>query len=203
MEQDRSPQWVQLSRFMALVLRHRPDEFGVELDSEGFAHIDDLLDAMRSRPQWARATRDDILEVIQQQDRPRFEIKDDYVRALYGHSLPQRIEYKEIDPPEYLYHGTTEASLGRIKVEGLLPMERQYVHLSGTPEDAREVGLRRTPQPVVLRIRAREANETGAHFFQADPHIYLTKKVARQFIEEMKESPDPSTSQDATTSDHG
>lgn len=183
---------------MALILRHRPEQFGVALDAHGFAHIDDLLEAIRSRPQWARATRDAILEVIQRQDRPRFELKGDYIRALYGHSVPQRIEYTEIDPPEYLYHGTTPASLKRITVEGLLPMERQYVHLSATPEDARQVGLRRTAHPVILRIRAREAQAAGARFFQADPRIYLTKRVARQYIEPLADTPDSSTSPPAT-----
>lgn len=188
---------------MALILRHRPEQFGVALDAHGFAHIDDLLDAIRSRPQWAGASRDAILEVIQRQDRPRFELKGEYIRALYGHSVPQRIEYTEVEPPEYLYHGTTQASLNRIAVEGLLPMERQYVHLSTTPEDARQVGLRRTAHPVVLRIRAREAQAAGARFFQADPRIYLTKRVARQYIEPLVESSDASAPAPPTTDQQG
>jgi len=185
MEHDRPPQWVQLSRFMALILRHRPDEFGVHLDAEGYAHIDELVLAMQSSPQWSRVTREDILEVIRQQEKPRFEIQQDRVRALYGHSLPQRIEYREIEPPEYLYHGTSPASLDRIRVEGLLPMERQYVHLSGTAEDAYQVGRRRSRHPVILRIRAREARHVGIPFYQAEARIYLARKVPRQFIEEM------------------
>ena len=173
---------------MALILRHRPDEFGVHLDAEGYAHIDEVLHAMRSRPQWSRATREDIGEVIRNQEKSRFELQGDRIRALYGHSLPQRIEYQEIEPPEYLYHGTNPASVDRIRVEGLLPMERQYVHLSGTPEDAHEVGQRRSQHPVILRIHAREARQAGIPFYQAQSHIYLVMKVPRQFIEEMKET---------------
>lgn len=171
---------------MALILRHRPDEFGIRLDAEGYAGIDELLRAMRSSPQWSEVTRDDIVEVIERQEKPRFELQSDRVRALYGHSLPQRIEYQEVEPPEYLYHGTSPASLDRIRVEGLLPMERQYVHLSATPEDAYQVGRRRSQQPTILRIRAREARQAGIRFHQAEAHIYLARKVPRQFIEEMR-----------------
>jgi putative RNA 2'-phosphotransferase len=185
MEHDKPPRWVQLSRFMALLLRHRPDEFGLTLDAEGYADIDDLLRAMRSSLNWRQVTREDILEVIRQQDKPRFEIHQNRVRALYGHSFPQRIEYQEIEPPEFLYHGTTPASLDRIRVEGLLPMERQYVHLSATTEDAYQVGRRRSQHPAILRIRAREAQRAGVRFYQADAHIYLAKKIPRQFIEEL------------------
>ncbi len=185
MEHERQPQWVQLSRFMALILRHRPDEFGIELDVEGYAHIDDLVEAIQSRPQWAQVTGEDIVDVIRQQDRPRFEIQDDRVRALYGHSFSQRIEYQEIEPPEYLFHGTIPASLERIRVEGLLPMERQYIHLSATSEDAYQVGRRRSEQPIILRIHAHKAHESGIRFYQAEEHIFLARKVPRQFIEEI------------------
>lgn len=172
---------------MALILRHRPDEFGVLLDAEGFTDIEELVQAIRSSPHWNQVTREDILEVTRRQERPRFEIRDDRIRALYGHSLPQRIEYAAIEPPEYLYHGTSPASLDRLRVEGLLPMERQYVHLSATPEDARQVARRRSQRPVILRIRAREAHQAGIPFYQAEAHIYLARKVPRQFIEEMDE----------------
>ncbi|MBI3952186.1 MAG: RNA 2'-phosphotransferase [Acidobacteria bacterium] len=185
MQHDKPPRWVQLSRFMALILRHRADEFGVNLDAEGYADVDELIRAMRSSPHWTQITREDILEVIRRQEKPRFELNQNRVRALYGHSLPQRIQYQEIEPPEFLFHGTSPASLDRIRVEGLLPMERQYVHLSGTPDDAYQVGRRRSQHPVILRIRAREAQQADIHFYQAEEHIYLVRRVPRQFIEEM------------------
>lgn len=188
MTQRPSPGWVQLSRFMALILRHRADQFGVELDDQGYASIEDLIRAIRSSPRWRRVTREDILEVVRQQEKRRFEINRERIRALYGHSLPQRITYPEVDPPDYLYHGTGPASLNRIRVEGLLPMERQYVHLSVTPQDAYEVGRRRSRHPVILRIRAREAQQAGTRFYRPEGHIYLAKRVPRQFIEELSRS---------------
>lgn len=187
---------------MALILRHRPEKFGVHLDAEGYAHMDELLRAVRSRRPWRRVTREDIADVIRRQEKQRFELQGDRIRALYGHSVPQRIVYQEIEPPEVLYHGTSPASLDRIRVEGLLPMERQYVHLSGTPEDAYQVGRRRSSHPVILRIRAREAWQAGIPFYQAEARIYLARKVPRQFIEEMKEPSESEPCSGRETHDH-
>lgn len=170
---------------MALILRHQADRFGLVLDAHGFAGIDDLLRAIRSSDRWEGITREDVLEVVRRQQKQRFEIQGHRIRACYGHSLAQRIEYSETDPPDHLYHGINPASLNRIRIEGLLPMERQYVHLSASVKDAYEVGRRRSPEPAILRIRAREAQQAGVGFYQAEQGIYLVKRIPRQFIEEM------------------
>jgi putative RNA 2'-phosphotransferase len=191
---ERSIDLVALSKFMALILRHRSDEFGVRLDPQGYGRLDDLLRAIHSSSRWQHITLDDVYEVINQQEKRRFEIQGDRIRAVYGHSLPLEIQYPEVEPPEYLYHGTSPRALERIRVEGLLPAQRQYVHLSATVEAAREVGARHSDRPVVLRIRAREAREAGIPFYQADELIYLVKRVPKRFIEEESESSAISTS---------
>lgn len=170
---------------MALILRHRSDEFRLTLDRQGYARISELVRALHTSPRWQQVTEDDVYQLVEQQQKRRFEIQGDQIRAVYGHTLPVEIQYPQVEPPDDLYHGTSPRALERIRVEGLLPVERQYVHLSATVDAAREVGLRHSDHPIVLRIRAREAHQAGIVFHQADELIYLVKRVPKQFIEEM------------------
>ena len=83
--------------------------------------------------------KEDILHVMEISDKKRLEIVDDKIRALYGHSIPMHIKKQEAEPPAILYHGTTKRFLSEIKEKGLLPMIRQYVHLSVDTETAMQV----------------------------------------------------------------
>ena len=37
------------SKLLSYVLRHRPDEVGIELDEAGWADVDELIDGLRDR----------------------------------------------------------------------------------------------------------------------------------------------------------
>ena len=74
--------------------------------------------------------------MIVRSDKVRFELKDDKIRALYGHSyyyssnLFTKIHKTASKPPAILYHGTSPSAAKNIMSEGLRPINRQYVHLS-------------------------------------------------------------------------
>jgi putative RNA 2'-phosphotransferase len=70
-----------------------------------------------------------------------------------------------------------------IRREGLLPVDRQYVHLSPDPETAARVGSRHAPDPAIITVRAAEAHAAGAEFFQADEQVYLARSVPAEFLE--------------------
>jgi putative RNA 2'-phosphotransferase len=55
---------------------------------------------------------------------------DGRIRALYGHSVPGKLELAASAPPARLYQGTSPQALGAIRQADLQPMARQYVHLS-------------------------------------------------------------------------
>ena len=84
--------------------------------------------------------------MIARSDKVRFEIKDDKIRALYGHSssiLFNKIQKTASKPPDILYHGTSPSAAKNIMSEGLRPMNRQYVHLSTDKNTALQVGKRK------------------------------------------------------------
>lgn len=170
------------SKFLSFVLRHEPQAIGLTLDSEGWADIAALMEgAARS----GRAmTRDLIQQVVDTSDKKRFSLSADglRIRAAQGHSTGSvDIAYPEMEPPEWLFHGTATRFLDSILKEGLRPGERHHVHLSEDEQTAAAVG-QRYGKPVVLRVEARRMRLQGFSFFQADNGVWLTETVPVQFI---------------------
>ena len=134
-----------LSKAMAYMLRHHGPENGLSVDGQGFALTDKLAALLK-------VDSADIVAVVEHPREPRFEIRDDRVRALYGHSLDVRVESSiHIANPPVYYHGTSWSSLDSIAPHGLTPMGRQMVHLANSVSEALDVG-RRKGVPIVLCI---------------------------------------------------
>ena len=177
---------VKLSKFLSLILRHQPERFALELDDEGWASLVEVMEILHGLPNFRWVTRADVMTVVERgagDNKRRFEVADGRIRARYGHSLAQPIRYEPCIPPPILYHGTSPNSLDSIRREGLMPMERQYVHLSPDPETAIRVGARHDDRPVVLTVRAAEAYATGATFHRADELVYLAKRIPAEFLD--------------------
>ena len=174
---------VRLSRVTSHALRHQPARYGLALDGEGWVDVADLLAALRRhRREWAGLARVDLERMIARSDKPRFELQGERIRARYGHSVPVEAARSPVPPPELLYHGTTPEAAARILGDGLRPMRRQFVHLSADEPSARAVGRRRTPRPVVLTVRAGEAQAAGVRFYEGGPGIWLADHVPARFI---------------------
>jgi putative RNA 2'-phosphotransferase len=172
---------VSLSKFLSLMLRHQPEKFGLTLDAEGFAPLEDVLRAVRA--QMTDVTAADIAAMIEhiEPDKRRFTIVDQDIRANYGHSLDARIRHAAATPPAILLHGTTEASLAVILREGLSPMRRQYVHLTNDRALATRVGARRGP-PVLLEVDALGAHDAGVPFYRANESFWLADAVPARWL---------------------
>ena len=179
-----------LRKFISLILRHDPNSFGVVLTKDGYADLKDLLEVVRRNPRFRKISKDEVLYVIKNDEKGRFEIKQMgdkiLVRALYGHSknLDVQIDYQLADKEEvrYLYHGTQEENLDSILSEGLKPRGRKYVHLSTTIKDAEVVAKRRQGRPVILIVDAKKMIENGYKIYKATRRVYLTDYVPPKYI---------------------
>ena len=143
------------------------------------------MDILQDLPKLRWADRSDVIDLVRHgtgDGKRRFEIHDDRIRALYGHSFDRRIEYKPVRPPVRLYHGTSPEALETIRRQGLRPMGRQYVHLSPDRETAIRVGSRHTHRPVVLTVYAQEADDAGVTFYQPEESIYLAEAIPPDFL---------------------
>jgi len=179
----RKEYYLQLSKFLSLVLRHKPSVLELEPDNQGFVPFEQLLSALQKQPRWREVTENDILEVIDNYDRRRFEVVEGKIRALYGHSLAVEVKYPEVEPPPDLYHGTARRFVSQILKEGLKPKDRRYVHLSVKLEDAVQVGERRGDDPAILRVKTEEAYDSGVRFFEAGDSIVLAEEIPPEFLE--------------------
>lgn len=169
---------------MAHALRHEPWLYELEIDGEGWAPLDQLVSALRrDRPEWRELDRSDLEEMIRRSDKRRYEIRGGRIRALYGHSLPGRLEKEPAEPPPALYHGTDPGALSSIRSRGLRPMGRQYVHHSADRETAFAVGRRKAPEPAILVVDAAGAGEGGVTFYAGNERVWLSDPVPPAFLE--------------------
>ncbi len=170
------------SKFLSFVLRHEPQAIGLTLDSEGWAHIDALIDgAARDGRTLDRAL---IENVVASSDKKRFSISADgqSIRAVQGHSTKSvELQFEEKQPPETLYHGTATRFMDSINEQGLIPGSRHHVHLSQETATASAVG-QRYGTVVILQVAARRMQEQGFKFYQAENGVWLTERVPAVFL---------------------
>jgi len=171
---------VALSKQLSRILRHRPDAAGVRLDSHGWCNIDDLLQGLAE--QGIPATREAIEQVVRENDKQRFVLEGDRIRAAQGHSATGVSPLvREKKPPSRLFHGTTAENLPSIERKGLTPMRRHHVHLSIDERTAQSVGGRRGP-PVVLVVDAARMSRDGHKFYVSENEVWLTDVVPAKYL---------------------
>ena len=171
-----------LSKELSYALRHAPHEYELELDEYGWVDIQQLLYSLQEQHVWRHLNESDLHTMIAESEKKRHEIKEGKIRALYGHSIPQKIVKEKSEPPELLYHGTPKRFVDAIMKQGLVPKGRQYVHLSEETKTALQVGKRRDDTPVILLIQAKKAWEDGVSFYHGNEMVWLADKVDSRYI---------------------
>ncbi|NNG21110.1 RNA 2'-phosphotransferase [Naumannella sp. ID2617S] len=174
---------VDLSRAVSHALRHEPWLYELELDDEGWAPVEQLLAALREKGgEWEAVDRAALERMIATGAKRRHELDGDRIRALYGHSVPGRIRCRAATPPARLFHGTAPETWAAIRVDGLWPMRRQFVHLSVDRETAQMVGQRKSVVPVLLMIDAAAAVAAGTPFYEGSEFVWLADCIPARFI---------------------
>ena len=168
-----------ISRFLSYLLRHRPKEYPLAFDRQGFVAWGDLVETVQER--FPNITEEEIRVVIVDSDKQRFEFKDGKVRATYGHSFPVDLGLQDVEPPAELYHGTARDLAESILRNGLKPRGRQYVHLSMSVDEAVAVGKRRDPIPAIIVVEAQAARAQGVRFYSSGP-LFLVENVPAKFL---------------------
>lgn len=169
-----------LSRFISLVLRHKPEAIGITLDEHGWADVNELIAGVnRTQP----LDMETLEEIVRTDEKQRYSFSGDktLIRANQGHSIPVDVELPQSEPPELLYHGTAERFTAAIEAEGLRPMSRLYVHLSKDAETARKVGSRHG-KPVIYQVLAGEMSRCGFEFWLSVNGVWLTRAVPPEFL---------------------
>ena len=195
-----------LSKTLSLILRHKPEKFGLTLDENGWIEVADVIIALNKAKLFSdkTITIDDVFRVVESNNKKRFALSEDEfrIRANQGHTIDVDVELKKAVPPDVLYHGTYykrgSDNLESIRKIGLVKMERQHVHLSVDKDTAVKVGKRRG-LPCIIEVNAKWMKELGYEFFLSENGVWLTKHVPPQFLNPWKDKADEEGSGWATT----
>jgi putative RNA 2'-phosphotransferase len=175
------PGLVKLSKFMSLVLRHKPGEIGLVLDENGWADVAELI--ARANLKGVRLTRSDLLTIVETNDKKRFALSDDgaRIRASQGHSIEVDLALSPIAPPARLFHGTASRFVESIRAQGLVRGRRQHVHLSPDETTATKVGQRHG-KPIVLQVLSGSMHQAGRLFYFSANGVWLTEHVPAEYL---------------------
>ncbi len=171
-----------ISKFLSLILRHKPTVVGLTLDENGWISVEKLIKACSVYGR--KFSLAELKEVVETNDKKRFAFDETgkNIRANQGHSLEIEIEFEEKIPPEILYHGTAEKTVGEIFADGLKKMSRHHVHLSADEETAKKVGARHG-KPAIFKIETKKMLAENLKFYVSANGVWLVESVPPEFLE--------------------
>jgi len=181
-----------LGRILTGILRHFPDRYGLNVDAHGWIELGAIARAIAQRHPVYRWLRPQHLVAIAETDgKGRYEVRDDRIRATYGHTLEVDLDLPTEDIPDRLYFPVTAEESGIVLEVGLRPSDRKKVHLSKTAEDARAAGAVRTPEPIILEVDAKRARDGGIVIKKAGKTVFLVDQVPAEFLRRLSPTPAP------------
>lgn len=172
-----------LSKLLSYILRHDPQIVKVNMDNEGWVPINELVHniktSCKNKHLYWWLIKEHIHALVYLDPKGRFEIKNNSIRARYGHSakLRIRIVYPEDVKSKTLYHGTLAEKLNSILKEGLKPMKRAFVHLAVDLKDACLIAKRHGYKTVLLIINCDCLRNHGLKIYVASEKVRLVKYV--------------------------
>lgn len=170
-----------ISRFLALILRHKPEEAGITLDKNGWANVEELIEGVSKKYKGFDYPTLEYIVFTDEKGRYSFNEGNTKIRANQGHSIDVDVQLEEFRPPKFLYHGTCTKSKDSILKEGISSRTRLYVHLSKDIETALEVGSRHG-NPVVFEVNSKKMYEDGIKFYRSVNGVWLVKEVDPKYI---------------------
>ncbi|HYK92505.1 MAG TPA: RNA 2'-phosphotransferase [Thermoplasmata archaeon] len=172
-----------LGRVMTGILRHFPEKYGLTMEPHGWIELPKLVQAIAGHHRGYHWLRPHHLVAIAESDpKGRYEVKEDRIRATYGHTLEVDLDLPTDRIPDELYFPVTAEEVSIVLEVGLKPSDRKKVHLSKTAADAKAAGSVRTPEPVILAIDAKRARAEGIVIMQAGKTVYLVDQVPASFL---------------------
>ncbi len=175
-----------LGKIVSGALRHFPKDIGVSLDENGWASLNNLYNAISKRNRYDWLEKKHIKALVETDEKGRYELRDGEIRATYGHTVNVKPDLPNKEAPKELYYGSSEEEAGRIEEIGLKPVNKTQVHLSENSKDALEVAESSIDEPVLVVVKAKDAQNNGVEIKKAAKKIWLTDKVPPKYIEVRK-----------------
>lgn len=171
---------VKFSRYLSYILRHNPQEANIILDNEGYCCVNTLIENINKNRY--NIDLDYLKKIVKEDNKGRYSFNSDMtkIRANQGHSV-QKISFKEVVPPDVLYHGTATKYIDSILQKGIVKGNRHHVHMSKDIETAKKVG-KRHGELVLLSIDSKKMREDNIKFYISDNGVYLCDFVSPKYF---------------------
>lgn len=169
-----------LGRFISGALRHFPQKLKLEMDENGWVDFNSLAGIASKKYRWANKWL--INAIVDSDEKKRYELKEEKIRARYGHSVNVELNDYSESEENTLYYGTGEEEAHRMLEIGIKPVYQTFVHLSTTVEKSERVAKFRTDNPMILEVDVESARKNGFNFLKANDYIVLTKEVPPQYV---------------------
>jgi len=168
------------SKYISLILRHKPETIGITLDEHGWAKVAELIEGISKTQDFSMEM---LEEIVRTDEKQRYAFNEDktLIRANQGHSVKVDVELKRATPPDILWHGTGAKYVESIDRQGLIPKSRLYVHLSADYDTAVKVGSRHG-KPVVYKVMAAQMQKDGYIFEVSENGVWLIKEVPIKYL---------------------
>jgi putative RNA 2'-phosphotransferase len=171
---------VKAGKKLSWLLRHGANEAGLAMNSAGFANVADVL-------RLAELTRAELDVVVAENNKSRYEVDGDRIRASQGHSLAGTPVTREglestwliVELDDVIFHGTHVDAARTILKEGMEPMARTHVHLAES--EGATVG-KRANVDVLLAVSPKKLRAAGFAVFRAPNGVLLARRVPKDCI---------------------
>lgn len=170
-----------ISKAMSYVLRHGAIKEGIEITPDGWVSMDDLL-------AYLKTTREVVDQVVAENNKKRFEVEGDLIRAAQGHSMvvtPEAMEatWAKFEGSGIIYHGTNFDALAGIAEKGIVSVRRTHVHLADSLSSL--VGKRSNVQ-LFLHVSTDKLRASGQEIFRSSNGVVLVRHVPTRCIEKIQ-----------------
>ena len=173
--------WKKVSKYLSYILRHHPEEIGLNLDEGGWANVNALLE--KSKENGRNISYETLKQVVRMDNKNRYSFTrgKEMIRCNQGHSIKVDLGLEPMRTPIELFHGTAERFKDLIMESGIKKMSRHHVHLSKDTETAKTVGARHG-KPIVLKVDAQSMAEDGIKFYLSENGVWLTDYIDKKYI---------------------
>jgi putative RNA 2'-phosphotransferase len=176
---------------LALVLRHAPEKFGVEMDLNGWVNSRELSESIQGQRRHYHWLRGWHFEAIANADvKGRYQVEGEMIRATYGHSIELELDLHTDEIPDALYWPCDPEAVATHMELGITTGDRKHVHLSRTISNALEAGHVRISRPAILEVDTTRAVADGYTIWRAGTTVFLCEEMPAEYLYHV-ESEDP------------
>jgi len=173
-----------IARRLALVLRHAPEKFDLEMDINGWVDVKDIVRQFKKqggkRNHWLRPHH--LSAIVETDPKGRYDIRGNTIRATYGHTVEIEIDLPTDNIPDALYYPCDPVETENLLEVGISPSGRSHVHLSASIKTAAEAGHVHFALPTILEIDTAQMIAAGETIWHAGITVYLTDNTPAKYL---------------------